>query len=245
MWHILSLFVFENIVKSHHCFFSFLRLYSLIANLSSLSHSALILHRILGVKQVLHCHISQLLGTAVAVDAEHPRHSFPKPRYGFLHSLQRLDSLRLGEHTAIAIGNPACLLAQAFRSSASAERRQHLVRYLVIGLQFRIQLLHFLPKNAVLQFLHRVAPLLGILASQHIAPQMRVFVYRSLRCRHLWVKVYASVLHQAVHLSVRSSQKACMVGYLRIILVEDNVVLCAILTTTTHIVSRIFDANTA
>ena len=68
-------------------------------------------------------------------------------------------------------------------------------------------------------------------------------MHRCLSIRNPRVIVNLAANSKAISLAILGLEKAHMVSYLRIILVEDNVILRTVLTAATHIVCRIFNAG--
>ena len=194
------------------------------------------------VKQVLHHPVSHLLSTRI-VNVKEVGHSLPKLVNGTLHTLQRTHRLSLAHHAITLSSSLAHLLTEPLRTPSARIRCKHLVSNLIVCFKFGIGLLHLLPNLRALHQVHHILPLLRIVRLQRTRPQVGILMHRCLSIRNPRVIVNLATNSKAISLTILGLEKAHMVSYLRIILVEDNVILRTVLTTTTQVVCRIFNAS--
>ena len=198
--------------------------------------------RVHAVKQILHHPVSHLLRTLV-VNVKKVSHSLPEPVNGTLHTLQRTHRLSLAHHAITLGGSLAHLLTKSLRTHAARIRGKHLVSNLIVRFKFGIGFLHLLPNIGALHQVNHILPLLHIVRLQRTRPQVGILMHRCLSIRNPRVIVNLAANSKAISLTILGLEKAHMVSYLRVILVEDDIVLRTVLTAATHIVCRIFNAD--
>ena len=74
---------------------------------------------------------------------------------------------------------------------------------------------------------------------------MAILVNGSLGSSHTWVKIHLATLSETIHLTARCAEVSYLVGNLKVALVEDNIVLGTIGSTTTAMLGRVFNAGEA
>ena len=196
--------------------------------------------------QVGHHRIGKVLGlhrlqTGVVPGEEVAGHR-PEAFQGTAQAVEHPGHTGLAHQVGLFVHHPAAFLFHALPSTAAAEMREHFFPQFV-SFQVGITPFHVVHQVGVLfQFAFQVFPCFGIGLGKGFHPQMTVLVYRRLGRGNARVKVDFAVKRKTVSLSIRRAEELYLFRNLKVVLVEDNIVLRSVSTATRRVLCGIFDA---
>ena len=111
-------------------------------------------------------------------------------------------------HDGIGILLAIDKLLQPLIAALSTELCQCFIGYLIISLQMRVVLDDIVPDlRGVLHHPDDILPLLGIALTQHLSPQVGIFMKRSLGSSNTRVNIDSAIMHEAISLMCSTTEE--------------------------------------